>query len=248
MKFKSALKYQISENKTALLLFYGILYALFLLVMVSNIFWRRYGAEITISGIEVATILFLFVSGLNSFKANFYMLMANGVSRKTIFKSFAVSALAVAAFMAIMSVITRAIFSLGLNYQSLFFQIYGDRYAGMTPGAIQPFLEGLLWMLLVYSTFFLMGYFITALYYRMGKSMKLIVSIGVPVLIFIILPYLDASRFGGNFWDAMRRVIAMALGFYDLNHFFKSMLFSAITLIAFGGLGFLLIRKAPVKA
>lgn len=98
---------------------------------------------------------------------------------------------------------------------------------------------------------FIGGYFIGMLYYRMNTALKIIVSVGVPAAMFVGIPvvmYILAlngvlsNEFMYNLGVQVGRISAMISG---------SELLTILEILAealvFGGLSFLLIRKAPVK-
>lgn len=175
------------------------------------------------------------------------MLMANGISRRTVFTSHMVSVLPVAAFMAAVDSINHIIFSALTQYQSFFYQIYHNRFTQSSFGTSALItLEGFIWMFFVYAMMAMIGYFISTLYYRMNKPLKLIVSIGVPILLFIVLPYIDVYISGLQLFKGIWVFIAQAWGFVNDNPYI-AMLSSAITFVVFGALSYLLIRKAQVK-
>jgi len=99
MKFVSAFKYQLSGFKKSLIVFYIIIYSIVILTAVPELFLPPVDKEGTMSGLEIASIIFLFVCCLNSFKPHFKMLLANGASRMTMFRSYLTTIAAVVLIM-----------------------------------------------------------------------------------------------------------------------------------------------------
>lgn len=245
MKFNSAFKYQISGMKRPLIIFYIIIYALLAISILQRLIWTNSNITISGSGLEVSSMIFLFVCGLNSFKSTFNMFLVNGVSRRTMFKSYAAMIAPIAAGMALIDSLNSLLMASLVNYSSFFHQMYHARYG--TGLSVQTIAEGFLWMFAIYMVFAMLGFFITTIYYRMKKPVKLLVSIGVPVFFFMVLPYADAAIFNGGIYRAIGRFFAKAGGFLDGHNPYIAVLSSLIALVLLGALSFLAMRRATVK-
>ena len=246
MKFKSAFKFQLQGYVRPLITFYIIVYAIFVFMLATNTLSSRFSGSF--GGMDMASMIFIFVLGLNSFKSSFLMLMANGVSRKSIFTAGVVKILPVAAFMAALDTVNNLVMSAIARYQSLYSMMYSARY-DLAHVAVPAALEGFLWMFFTYAAIAMAGYFITTLYYRMEKPVKLAVSIGVPVLICLILPYVDTHLFAGKLTNAIGQFISAAAGFAGPGapNPYIAMLSNTLCFAVLGVLCYLLIRRAPVK-
>ncbi len=250
MKFRAALKYQLSDMKRPLIIYYIIIYCLIILALVQQASMENYyDGEFSSSGIEMATVIFLFIAGLSSFKVTFHLFLANGVSRKTMFKSYITSLLLIAAGMAVIDSLNGLLFSSPGHYMQIFYIMYKPHYGvavghGITAGM---YLDGLIWMLFFYAFVMMAGFFITTLYYRMNKPIKLLVSIGVPVFFFIVLPYIDTFIFKGAIFESIGYLFQKAGGFLDGYNPYMAVLSCAISFAVFGALSFLTMRKATVK-
>ncbi len=249
MKLKAAFKYQLSGMKRPVIIYYLVIYCIFILMIVQQASMRGESFKISSSGMETATLIFLFITGLNSFKGTFQLFLANGISRKTMFKSYVTSLLPLAAGMAAIDSLNGFLMSLFGNYRPLFYTMYQTHYGtaswnGMTAGM---YLDGFIWLFFFYALVAMAGFFITTLYYRMNKPLKLIVSIGVPVFFFIILPYVDAYIFRGQIYDAIGYIFAKAGGFLDGFNPYIAVPSCAVSFAVFGALSFLTMRKATVK-
>lgn len=250
MKFKSAFKYHLSGYIKPLIIFYIVIYAIFAFMMISNFILREKGYTAGFGGIETSSIIFIFIAGLNSFKGPFYMLLVNGVSRKSMFSSYAISILPMAAGMALIDTINHGIFSSFSYYNSLFSHLYKYRYANggnLFGTTFQISMEGFLWMFFIYAMMAMIGFFITTLYYRMNRPLKLAVSIGVPVLLFVVLPYADMVMFQGGLFKGIGMFMAKALGLLDGFNPYSAMLSCTIVFALFGLFGYLLMRRATIK-
>jgi len=250
MKFKSSLKYQLSGMTRSLIIFYGVIYVLLIWMAVSHLIWNRSAVRWSTGGFESASIIFIFIAGLNAFKSTFRMLLANGVSRVTMFKSYAVSVLPLAGTMAFIDSLNGLIFSSFTNYVPMYAQIYGGRYAGLPDNfgtAMQIAGEGFLWMFFTYTMMAMAGFLITTLYYRMNKPLKLAVSIGVPVFLFVVLPYMSTVLFHGKLLSAIGAAIAAVWGLSNGPVPYIGMLTGTVSFALFGLFSFLAMRRAYIK-
>ena len=100
MNLKAALRYRIKDTRTGLLWYYGILIvlgtALFALGMFLSARYGLGGANISIWAVSGVTAFYLFIVGLTSYKADFFYLLQNGISRRTHFVSLLVVGTALA--------------------------------------------------------------------------------------------------------------------------------------------------------
>lgn len=242
MNFLPAWKYQLDGMKWPFIIFYIVIAALLILMGVSMSIAVREGNQFNVGGLEMASVVFIFVCGLNSFKSSFHMLSANGVSRKTMFVSFVAVLGTVAAGMAVIdSVVSLAMKGFG-NYEPGFMQMYGiDSYSAASV------MTGLLWMFCTNLAAGMAGYLITTLFYRMNKPVKLLVSIGVPVLLLFIWPLVDWALFQGAVSKAFAMFTGWAFGFLDGNPF-MGVVSNVLLSLIFAALSFVTLRRVPVKA
>lgn len=249
MKLKAAIKYQSNEYLKTIRNFYIVV----ILVLVFFGFTVEIGDDSSIKslgGAEMTTIIFLFVVGLNSFKESFLMMLQNGVSRLTLFFSTIATIISTSIFMA---VVDRFILNMGGLYSDLhenvivsgmFDMIFEKRVASMHIVTLN--LEAILIMSGLYIAALSAGYFITVAYYRMNKVAKIVVSVGVPTLIFVVFPLLSYTAFG-KVLAKITSILYFALGGEagnPYNTLFSSILFSIVCL----GLTWLLVRRAVEKS
>lgn len=246
MSVRSAVKYQIDESKKPLVIFYSIIYAIMIISILSINTLSGNEAQVRIGGLEAASMIFIFIAGLNSFKETFRMFLQNSLSRKTLFISFVLSIISVSAFMALIDSINAIIAGSITRYQSAFMQLYGQRYTGNSSN-IQMIIEGFLWYTFAYLFLAMLGYFITILYYRMNSVMKLVVSIGVPSLFIIILPYIDGTFAGGAIFNAIGSFFKTAWGYRNGFNPYYSIVTCTLLSAVFAGFSYLLIRRATIK-
>lgn len=243
MRLTPALKFQLNSIKWPVIIYYSVIVALTVLLGVIDLVLGNTGIRGTISGLDAASIIFLFVVGLNAYKQTFHLFAANGVSRKTMFKSFAATAGIVCAGMALIDGAYALVFRQFVNYAPTWMMSFADRYAD---GGWLMYAEGLLWMFFSYLSCIMFGYFITTAYYRMSKALKIAVSVGLPILVLIVLPIVDATLFSGAIFNAFGTIAAFCSGEMS-NSPYVAMASDLVFAALYGLLAFLLARRATVK-
>jgi hypothetical protein len=242
MKINVSFKYQFSEYKNPVIIYY-----LTFISLITFIFYLssdKGNSSTEFNGTGLATAIFLFVMGLNSFKESFLMFLQNSVSRKTVYAGRILSAIALSIGMAFMDQLLMLLGNLiiannlRLEYRSMVETMYMRSY--ITPS--QMYLEGFLFNMVFYLAAFTFGYFITIAYYRMNKALKIIVSVGVPAGYFILLPIIDYKIFNGKIFKAIGEFLMFALGspYYAMTTFF-------ILFLIFSNLSWIMLRKAVDK-
>jgi hypothetical protein len=240
MRFIPAWKFQLNSVKWPLIIYYGVIAALLVLMGVS-LSIAQGSARVSVGGLEMASMIFVFVVGLNSYKSAFFMMSANGVSRKTMFVSFLAMLAVLAAGMAVIDTLYGIGMKMAGNYQSMFEQLYNIETSA--PVLIAGSFEG---RLCSYLTAGMAGYLITTLYYRMNKAIKLLVSIGVPVLVLFVWPAVDLSLFNGATTRAIGWLIAWASGLSSGNPYI-AVISDIVLTVLLGALSYVALRRAPIK-
>jgi len=233
MKISTSIKYRLFDYRKAVIIFWGIVF----MILAATAAIGRGSAEIR--GMEMATAIFMFVSGLNSFKPEFNFFIANGVSRRTQFASFAAAAGIVSLAMVAVDMVFRLIFTNFMPYMSLFVQIY---YEKSPVSYIESPLSALLWPLLLYVMLTMLGYMISLIYYRSSAMIKLAVSIAPPVLLFFLFRYIDPAMSGG-----ITHLIGSALGLYPGQSPYSAIATFLCCALLFAAAAYLLMRRAEIK-
>lgn len=240
MRLKSVVKYNLSEMKNSILIFYGIIAAI---IVLSCFLTTVMSVNVSGGGMELASAIFLFVCGLNSFKQNYLFLSTNGITRKTQFYGFFISSSTVAVLMgAIDTIYANTLYELMDNNT-----LFNILFEGFVKEASRPLtiIMGFVCNVVLYLSVMTLGYFITTLYYRMSKALKIIVSVGVPAWFLIILPLLIESSSKMSKWiDEITNSLKFL---YNGNNPAIGALFLLALTAILGGLSFLLVRRAPVK-
>lgn len=242
MRINAALRYQLYDKIRPLAIFYFVIYAIHLLI---NFSITSDSGEVYISGFESASLVFIFIMALASCKETLMLFLQNGISRKTFFVSFLTVIAIVALLMSAVDIINNLIFAQFSNYQSLFGQIYHQGVTIQVTAA--GILANFLWNWTVYISAAAFGLFVGCLYFRMNKWQKLTVSIGVPVLLFLVMPVFAALFPDLRIYQSIGRFILFALGVSQGLDPLYAMASSLIAAAVFAYPSFLLVRKAPAR-
>jgi len=204
VNIKAASKYQLKDYIKSLKIYYLVILLVIIFFTLLDKVWGG-GGNGSYNGFEVTTAIFLFICGLNSFKITFLMMIQNGVSRKSMFISNAISILTASFLMAVLDRIMLLLVNTignaigGISYNGLFDALYGyrlDSHNSFNSFVVQLEIILATWMVYIVAT--VAGYFITTLYYRMNTTLKVIVSVGVPASVLFIMPLLDSLIFKGK--------------------------------------------------
>ena len=243
MKLKASVRYFIRENVVALSVYYGIILCMYMLFIFA--YMRFKGSVISMGGLDFSSSVFISVVGLNSFKSPFRMFLQNGYSRRSVFTGFALSGVLMSGVLSLLDSLSSLGLSRIIPYSSGFVQMYSERYTEAESLLSLP--EGFLWRFTFYLLFITAGYLIAALYYRMSKLLKVLVSAGVPVFLVILLPIIDSTLAGGAIYRGLYKFISFTLGFrHGANPYIAVLSFMVFTAVS-GFLAFLLIRRAAVQ-
>ncbi|MDL2318901.1 hypothetical protein LJC74_07510 [Eubacteriales bacterium OttesenSCG-928-A19] len=240
MKIKQGVRYYLHDYSRSVLIFYVVIATLIVINFVLRIFLR--GASGGMSGMESATAIFLLVVGLNSFKTPFGLFLQNGVSRRTLWVDFLISAAILSVGMAVVDTLYGLLLTGTLRYTTMFATMYLRGVRGFSA-------MGLLWSCFANFTAMTFGFFVTTLYYRMNRPLKLLVSIGVPLLFFVVLPMVEVFVPTFTLFTSLIKLVSWAFG---LNYLTPAPWHAIGTFTvlsaAMAGLSFLLVRTATLKS
>lgn len=253
MNLKNMLLYQLYDNKKPLFIFYTVIISLMVFISIMNASSNSSGS---LGGMEMSSVIFIFILGLNSFKSNFHFSLANGISRKTQFISFMGSIITIAVFMALIDTVLGVISSQFIPNQSLYFQVYSLRYGVTMPVnaavqmSFQLLSEGFLWFIFLYAMMAMLGYCITLIYYRSSKPVKYLVSILPAALVFILFPFINRMTDGRlvvNLAAFVGRIMGFGQSIGVNPNPYISMLSFTIGFAILALFSFLLARRAVIK-
>jgi hypothetical protein len=228
-------QYLIHETIRPVVIFYIVIIAVLALGLSMTVIFPE--STVELDGMKLSTVIFLFVVGLNSFKSGYLYLQANGVTRRYYYAGGLIALVAVAAAMTVVD---------AAYYEALHLFMPVNR--GLSP-LLYPgsgYLAGFVWTLAFNLLAVGAGWFITMLYYRMGKALKILVSVAVPAILLAGVPIIDFHT-GSTFTKTAVLVFRALLGLAGTpNAYIGALSMAAFAAIAFG-FCFLLVRRAPVK-
>lgn len=255
MNTMASYKYQLVDHKKSVIIYYFVLLSLMLLIITSfAVAVVQEDGTISgsaINGMDMATGIFLFVTGLCSFKEPFGMLIQNGISRKRIYLGRLYATITLAFGMAIIDTVIFLIFKSIANISkytlycsSLYEQLY--RIHTNELSSVRLHVEGFIFDFLFYITCISLGYLITNVFYRVNATGKVLLGAGVPVLLFVIYPIIDGTILNGRISMAIVKGFDFAFGLtkQQPGHMFIT---SILAFITFSGLGWLFVRRANIK-
>ncbi|MGB4660866.1 MAG: hypothetical protein WBI07_16975 [Mobilitalea sp.] len=255
MNIKASFHYQFEDHKKSILIFYFVLTCVYLLMLVSmTAVVSSTDPEMTtgnISGMNISTMIYVFIAGLCAFREAFGMLLQNGVSRKTLFAGRTLTVLTIGLILPILDRILITVISLlnklfgsNLGITSLFEQVYNQKVLGMSQFSLiinSYFLD-----LFLYIAMMALGYMITLVFYRLNKTGRIVVGAGFPITFFILLPTLDSMFMNGRISLSLIKCIDTAYGF-SAQQPSNAMITSACMFLVFSCFSWLLIRRANIK-
>ncbi len=250
---KTPIKYLLRDYRHVIIIMYLCIYLVMLLIAASNYLAVRIGSS---NGVETVTAVTIFIVGLNSFKENFKFFSANGVSRRTQFCSTAAALGILSVIFALIDSINALIFTHLTVYSPMFLKIYGTRFGypanANVPMAspaltLQVLFENFMWLVFLYFILSMIGFFITILYYRMNRALKITVSIAVPVVLMNGIQVLDDHFFQGKIGAFFRSAANAALGITSGHNPYIGMISMLLGTAFFAVLAYLLARKAIVR-
>lgn len=266
MFLKKSVKYQLGDFKKPLFIYYLVIYVVYISLVISMIVsqkglgmelqfedglnvlrYKNSGEALTGStnGIEIATIIFLFVCGLNSFREYFLMHLQNGLSRKTLFQGYIISLLPICVGMAVVDSINGWIAGKFIAYNGLYSILYHERI--QNGYGIQNFIESILFYALCYGLALMVGYSITVLYYRLSTKLKVLVSVGVPALLVVFLPIVDEMIAGGEISLAINNLALSMFGLSQGSNPYVAFAFLLMGSSLCGLFSYRLLRRVAAK-
>ncbi len=265
MKAKACFRYQILDLRWPVLVYYLVILAITLLTALSlgNFSVVGSAGEMTVremaeanhtilSGLTGASVVFVFIVGLNSFTENFRFGLQNGVSRKTVFLSRIYTAGVTALFMGLVDQLMHTMLSwIGSATSSrwisvsLFQQIFPKTFENPVQGFFLSVVFGFCLLFLAAN----LGYAIVMVFYRLKTLGKILVGAGVPAALIFGIPAikgLDTLYFGERLRAFARVTLQPFLKFA-----FGSPASCLVSLLVLGVLmalvDWLLLRRAIVR-
>jgi hypothetical protein len=201
------------------------------------------------SGLEIISMITLFVFGLTSFKDNFKFFSVNGFSRKTQFLSTTAFFGILSCIFALIDTVNGLFLTSVTDYRSLFMELYAPLVpASGSMGTVLPLLlENFLLLTVFYFCITMVGLFITTLYYRMNKGLKIAISVGVPVVLIYGVEPLNDYVFHGRVYEFFANVFSAVWGIYGGCNPLIAVGSQLLFAVLFAALAYLLARRAVIK-
>lgn len=253
MKKLKISKYHIYETIPAIRIYYLVFLLVISLIALSS---YRSGGSVSSSGLEMASVVFLFICGLNSFKSNFKFSQANNVSRKTFFIGVFIGVFPITLSMSIFDLIINRVYNIFVKSPTNFDMIFGTfRGYGMSSVSISrsgwiqandlsTLFGTFILQFALYTMVFFAGILISLIYYRCNNLLKIVISI-LPVILMslsgTILRLLPES-----FLVNISNTLKYVFGLNNYNYYIFSLSIIVLGLI-FAGFIYLLSRRAIVK-
>lgn len=247
MKFALSWKYQLVDSWKAVVVYYIVIVVLYGIMLRSAILHADMNATTSISGLEAATLIFLFIVGLNSFKDPFLFQIQNGTSRKTIWLGMGGLAVTLTVGMSLcdtlLYILMKAVKPENLVIQSLSDQLFHLQSHQVTAPSIgaQMLFESSIALLAI-----CVGFFICMLYYRMNTTGKTIVSVGAAGMVLMGFPLIERTITHGALTRSLVWVLEHTFGVTP--ELFRWSIWFIISGGLLYGICYLLIRRAIIKA
>ena len=222
----SLAKYQLRDNRSAVLIFYAVLIAIVLILNLGD------GEGTRISG---ASMIFIFVAGLNCFRPSFLFAQANNISRRSFYLATILALMGLAVILGVADTLFDSLMDGYPFYHGFFEQFY--------PASV---IAKLLWTITLLMFSASVGWMITMFYYRANVLVKVLISMS-PLVFIILASYID-QRTDGRFGNLLLNFLLTSMGFSGEtpNPYPAVLSFTLATLLVWG-VNYLLVRRAPVR-
>ncbi|MGL5085220.1 MAG: hypothetical protein ACRC68_05810 [Clostridium sp.] len=262
MKCYDVAKYNLSNVKKSIIIFYAIFIAVCTGLVVMNDFAN---GSINSAGVELSTVIFLFVLGLNMFKESFYFSQSNNISRKTYFKGSILSIIPIALVLSLVDVIINRVYNIFVkcptNYDMIFTNLRDIPFSEITTEnniVMKGVSSSSYWIQnndisTLFNTYLLqasgyimviaLGMTIALIYYKCNKLMKTVVSV-TPILLIMIIS--STSYKFKELSQSIGLFIENIFGWNTRNPYAAITTFICIFAILVGII-YLLVKKAVIK-
>lgn len=234
---KKAVKYHSIRFGKTIIIYYGVMLAL--LGVLACLTYNSEGPSINLpGGMEMITCYLLFGLGLDAFGNNLKIFLQNGISRKSLTYSYLIIVGGISIIMGFVSSISNLILSQLANYDSVLANI--DYLSNHT---ILKFLEGYLYITLLYMISAMVGLSIAVIYFRMSKRVKIITLISGSTLILggpVLIGFYSHTAI-------VRAIIKLIIDLSGIIRNSNIYLVYMVILVVLGTLSCKLIKQAVVK-
>ncbi|MBB6716470.1 hypothetical protein [Clostridium gasigenes] len=250
MKCYSVAKYNLDSVKKGMIIYYSI----FISVLIVTSSLHKYYGDVNIvsSGVELSTVIFLFVTGLNFFTESFYFSQSNNISRKTYFKGTILSIFQITAIASLLDIIINRIYNIFIKCPTMYdmsftkfrdLEALGTKNIWVQNNDIVTLLNSFLFQFSICIMVFTLGLTIVLIYYRCNKLMKTVVSIGAVMSVVVLEILADAFP---KLFSEIGVFIQNILGWNTRNPYAAIGTFIVMFIILIGFI-YLLVKKAIIK-
>lgn len=250
MKCYSVAKYNLSTIKKSMTIFYSIfIISMIAMLLLMKIYLKDEGYS---SGIEISTVIFMFITGIAIFKESFYFSQSNNISRKTYFKGTMLAIVPTAAIASGIDIIINRIYNVFATCPNIYdmgftnfrdLDMIGIKNTWVQNNDILTLFNTFLFQFTIYIMIFIVGLTIALIYYKCNKLMKTVVSV-LPVIFIILISSLTAI-----FPEVFNNIVLLInnmLGISTRNPHAPMATFMGIAIIL-SGVIYLLIKKTVIK-
>lgn len=241
MKIKSMVKYLMNDFIKGYVGFAAIVLAIIHLGLILSVTTDSGGG---LGGMEFSTIIFMLITGIISYRENISMGIQNGISRKTYFVSeiiaFILFALIGSCVDTIYCILGNAYESIiqDYSYDSIFEQVF------LLNGEIPQVTDYLKGFLIMFSSDFIAlsaGLLICAVFCRLNKVMKFVIPAALYILIFVVIPFVDAALFDSFILDKLTSFVKFVIE--SFGHLSMTTFIGGLVLLA---VSYLFIRRVQI--
>ena len=236
-KLKSAVLYEYLTKVRAIGIFYLIQYLIVALIFAIVAICTE-GKETGSNTLEFSSVVFVSVIGVLGYKEDFKALLQNGYTRKYIFGATICMFTLLAGTMALIdTIIGNAINFFNSNYFTLYSSLYG----------FGNVFANWLWLTALYLVFCSLFYFAVLVINRVGKTVSLLIGVGVCSIILVIA--LFQFVFPDELVSKTGEFMMKAMGFMGdgtINLFFPILSFLVIGVV-FGIGSYAVIRRTELR-
>lgn len=251
---KETFEYILKRNMKDITMIYSIILLVFVvLVMVLRSMGDKVNAQI--NGMDAMCIIYVLISGIYCYNSHLKLMNQNGISRKTFFwgsfASIAVVSVIISATNLILGIITKvsgldrgaegpSMMRINSNFEETFSM-------GENENPVIYYIKELVIFAFAIILAYQIGRFIAASFVRMGKSGRIGVGAGVPLLLFVILPAFDYKIDSYNILKGINEFFGQIYGTSSGNVYLNGISL-IITVFVVSVLTWIIMRKTDIRS
>ncbi|MBX4264256.1 hypothetical protein [Clostridium estertheticum] len=235
-------KYNIKSSLKSIIIYYII----FIGALTSLEILRKFSGGTT--GLEVSSVVLLFVLGLNLFRENFYFTQANNIPRADYFKAIAMAILAIGFAMSIVDVIINRVYNIFTLSPTIYDMIYSEVFrlsAGIQSNSMKTLFGTVTFLFAFYIAAFGVGLLTTMIYYKCNKTMKVLVSL-IPIAVYGIVSH-NNFELGEKIKDFIGNMLGISISIGGTRNSYMAVITFICLFIITMFFVYILVRKAVVK-